>query len=419
MRRALATLAALVALCALPSAHADEPQRPHSETHAPEIHAPDTRDPERVAERLSNLRATIDAVEGELRQARRQRDSLQAELARSERAIGKIQARLRELAAAIAAEERELARLREEADTLREELAAQRDALAAQLRSAYAIGRQERLKLLLNLQSVARIGRTLAYYRYFNRARAERIGQVERRLAELERVRRRIRERTAHLSELQAEQREERRERRRQRDRRREVLARIDARIQDRDQRLDDLRASRRELERVLAAIRQGMQHLPRDDPQPFAAQRGELRWPVPGRLTQHFGGPRAGDLRWTGLVIEAERGTRVRAVSHGRVAFADWLRGFGLLTVVDHGDGYMSLYGHSHSLFKEVGDWVRPGETIASVGASGGRQDQGLYFELRHNGEPVDPVPWLAGEAPPATRTAGSPAASGSRQRP
>jgi septal ring factor EnvC (AmiA/AmiB activator) len=129
---------------------------------------------------------------------------------------------------------------------------------------------------------------------------------------------------------------------------------------------------------------------------QPFAKLRGRLNWPSRGKLITRYGSARkVGKLKWQGVNISAPEGTEVRAISHGRVAFSDWLRGFGLLTIIDHGDGYMSLYGGNQSLFKEVGDWVEAGEAIASVGNSGGRQDSALYFEIRHNGKPSNPLKW------------------------
>jgi septal ring factor EnvC (AmiA/AmiB activator) len=135
------------------------------------------------------------------------------------------------------------------------------------------------------------------------------------------------------------------------------------------------------------------------DGQQPFHSRKGKLRWPARGRLAQRFGAPRSGGLRWRGVMIEAQEGGEVRAVSQGRIAFSDWMRGFGLLLIIDHGDGYMSLYGHNQTLYKEVGEWVDTGEVVALLGASGGRTESGLYFEMRHKGRPINPVHWCAGK--------------------
>ena len=127
-----------------------------------------------------------------------------------------------------------------------------------------------------------------------------------------------------------------------------------------------------------------------------FAGLRGKLKWPSRGRLANRYGSRRKeGKLKWQGVMIKAPEGTEVTAISHGRIAFSDWLRGFGLLTIIDHGDGYMSLYGGNQSLYKEVGDWVEAGDVIASVGNSGGHRETALYFEIRHNGKPTNPLKW------------------------
>jgi septal ring factor EnvC (AmiA/AmiB activator) len=140
------------------------------------------------------------------------------------------------------------------------------------------------------------------------------------------------------------------------------------------------------------------MAGFPVDTDEPFPNAKGKLAWPVQGRIVGSYGQTRgAGPVKWSGVLLEAAAGTPVRAVYHGRVAFADWLAGLGLLVIVDHGSGYMSLYGHNEALLKEAGDWVGPGEPIAQAGDTGGRARAGLYFELRLNGEPIDPNPWIA----------------------
>jgi murein hydrolase activator len=158
-------------------------------------------------------------------------------------------------------------------------------------------------------------------------------------------------------------------------------------RLRDEERRLVDLVT---ELGALLAAF-------PVDSEEPFPRLRGRLAWPVTGDIAGEFGRPRGGGLRWNGMLLSAPEGAAVRSVYHGRVAFADWLQGLGLLMVIDHGDGYMTLYGHNDALLKEPGDWVRPGEAIGEVGRTGGRADPALYFEIRHRGEPVDPRAWIA----------------------
>jgi septal ring factor EnvC (AmiA/AmiB activator) len=178
------------------------------------------------------------------------------------------------------------------------------------------------------------------------------------------------------------------------------LLAALEREIGAKDRRLKALVEDEARLQRVLATLRRALADLPRgfDAEKPFPTQRGHLPWPASGSVKAAFGARRGvGELKWNGILIAAPEGRAVHAVHRGRVAFADWLRGFGLLMIVDHGDGYMSLYGHNQHLLKEVGEWVEAGEAVASVGASGGRAESGLYFEIRHDGRPVDPVRWLA----------------------
>ena len=180
-------------------------------------------------------------------------------------------------------------------------------------------------------------------------------------------------------------------------DQRRELVAKLTAELQDQGRQLARLQSDERELNALIKGLEQALADIPVEHPQQmqFAALRGRLPWPASGRIVSRFGTPRLGGLFWDGVMISAPEGREVRAVHHGRVAFADWLRGLGLLMIVDHGDGYMTLYGHNQSLFKEVGDWVEADEAIALVGSSGGRERAGVYFGVRFKGRPVDPAKW------------------------
>ncbi len=152
-----------------------------------------------------------------------------------------------------------------------------------------------------------------------------------------------------------------------------------------------------RELQQLLSGLQHALVDFPMVVRDPFAGQKGSLSWPLRGRLVNDFGQPRAGGrLQWQGVMLGAERGTEVRAVYHGRVAYADWLPGMGLLMVIEHGDGFLSLYGHNESLYREVGDWVEAGETIGTVGDSGGKLLSALYFEIRRGVTPLNPHQWL-----------------------
>jgi len=277
-------------------------------------------------------------------------------------------------------------------------LAAERAALARQVRASYMAGRDELTKLLLSQESPATLGRMLVYFDYYNRARTSRIAAVAGDLAKLDELEAETTRVEQELAALEEAQRGQVALLERSRDERRAAVARLDDEIRGGATEVAKLRAEEQRLAELVQRLGELMAGFPVDPDEPFASLKGKLAWPVQGRLAGEYGQPRgAGPVRSRGVLLEASAGTPVRAVYHGRVAFADWLQGLGLLVIVDHGGGYMSLYAHNEALLKESGDWVEPGEAIAQVGDTGGQARPGLYFELRHNGEPVNPHPWIA----------------------
>ena len=287
--------------------------------------------------------------------------------------------------------------LEAETEAARGRLAGEREALAEQVRSSYLSGRQEMLKLLLNQENPARLGRMMVYYDYLNRARSERVEAVSAEmmtLVEFARASERAAEELADLEETQTRELEALGG---ARDERRQVIARIEKDIADAGSNIERLREEEGRLAQLVAELEALLAGFPVDPGVRFGSIKGKLPWPIPGSLINDYGDARAGgQLSWNGVVVAAPAGTPVRAVYHGRVAYADWLPGLGLLVIVDHGDGYMSLYGHNEAILKESGDWVTPGEVIAQVGDSGGQTREALYFEIRQDGEPVDPRPWM-----------------------
>jgi septal ring factor EnvC (AmiA/AmiB activator) len=346
---------------------------------------------------LRELRARIDDVQRELEAEAGRRDAAQAELGKLEKDIGRA-------AAALSATRDELANGRERRRVLVDQKAerearldAERAVLADQIRAAYLGGRQERLRLALNQQDPSRLGRMLVYYRYLSAARAEQIDAVTaelRRLAEIESA---LAAENRRLETLSARRQSELETLERARAKRQDVVAGIESRLASSGRELERLRGEEQGLQTLIEELRQALDNLPGTSREPFARQRGQLEWPTRGRLLHDFGQPRAGgDLKWNGVMVGTERGAEVRAVYHGRVAYADWLPGLGLLIVIEHGDGYMSLYGHNEALYSQVGDWVEPGEPIATAGDSGGRTRAALYFEIRQGTTPVNPHRWF-----------------------
>lgn len=350
------------------------------------------------AAELEKLRTTIEALRTQLDEVHSQRDTLLAQLRDAERDIGALSLRLRERDAQLHVQNKKLSALQDAQRTRGAELAAQRGALAAQIRAAYITGRQEYLKILLNQQDPATVGRSLIYYDYFNRARARQIKTLNETLAELARLQQAVLTQTAAVEQLRATEQQEQRTLEQHQQTRNTLLAQLNSAIQDKDHALQTLLADERRLQELLPKLQRALAALgPGPGRRPdFARLKGKLPWPTSGPVVNAFGSPRMGGaMKWQGVLIGAPEGQDVTAVSQGRVVFADWLKGFGLLMIVEHGDGYMSLYGHNQSLTKRTGDWVEAGEVIASVGNSGGRASPGLYFEIRHQGEPADPLSW------------------------
>lgn len=357
---------------------------------------PGAQEPDPAAA-LSELRQRIRSVQEDIEAESARRDAARSELLRLEKDAARA-------AAALSATRDELAAGRDRRRSLvgqkaeREaRLARERDVLAAQLRAAFMGGRQERLRLALNQQDPARLGRMLVYYQYLSRARADQIDAVIEELAALAEIETALAAENRRLETLTGRREAEVAELEAARRKRESVLAAIESRLETSAQELGRLRGEEQNLQTLIEELRRALDDLPGTSREPFAQQRGRLDWPIRGRLLNDFGQPRAGgELRWNGVVVGAERGEAVKAIYHGRVAYADWLPGLGLLVVIEHGDGYMSLYGHNEALYRQVGDWVEPGETIATAGDSGGRSRAALYFEIRNGTKPVNPHRWF-----------------------
>jgi len=348
--------------------------------------------------RLQKLRTRIQTLEASLNDTRGQRDVVRDEVRDLERRIGVLLNGMRQTESRLRADENKLADLRTHAARERGGLAVQRQRLARQVYTAYTAGREEYTKMLLNQQDPAQVSRVLIYYQYLNRARTERIAAIQVTLSRLASLDQQIREHSQTLEALHQQQREQKAELERARSRRGELLASLNREVRDRSREIERLRTDAKRLERLLEELKTVLPEapLPPGAAGNFAKLRGRLPLPTHGRILARYGEQQnVGSLRWRGLLIGGREGQDVIAVYSGRVVYADWLRGFGLLLILEHGDGYMTLYGHNQSLHKGVGDWVEAGETIASLGSTGDVTQPELYFEIRHNGEPRDPLIW------------------------
>ncbi len=352
--------------------------------------------------RLREIQQEMDRVRQEMGRDASQRDQLSKELREAEVAAGQARnevLRLQRERSQRAAKRAELAQQR---DNELGALAREREALGGQMRAAFMIGREEPLKLLLNQRDPARAGRMFVYYSYFGRARAEQIHRIEDHVTKLEALETALAAQETQLAEIERARRGELVQLDKARGSRGVVLASLTQEARSREASLRRLQRQQGSLEKLLRELRRAMQRFPVDSTSQFGKLRGKLTWPTAGRLLARYGETRAGGLKWDGMLIRTQRAAPVRSVYHGRVIFADWLAGLGLLVIVDHGDGYLSLYGHNDAILKRVGDRVTAGDPIAEAGDSGGRNEPELYFEIRKGGKPIDPRPWFSTGAPP-----------------
>lgn len=332
-------------------------------------------------------------------------------LAEIDRRYGETAKSIKRLNSEAEAKRHDLDRLRAETDALNGEIAVYYRELAGQIKAAYAMGQQEQLRLLLNQQDPGLSARMMTYYGYINKARIARIGAIKEAMARLDRLNRQRQQENDRLQENLEQKQNQQTLLDSARKERQKLLARLGDIPEDRQ--LSTLQENEATLRKIIAGLDSAAPGVPAEPPAEntppetaktparypaaqieFAKLKGKLAWPVRGRLAQRFGSPRGGGV-WNGVVIDAHEGAEVRAVNGGKVAYADWLRGYGLLMIIDHGQEYMTLYAFNQSLYKKAGDAVKAGEIIATAGQSGGRSRVGLYFGIRKSGTALDPLIW------------------------
>ncbi len=342
----------------------------------------------KITDRLNDLDVWLGGAE-------RKRAQWQREIQTSDRQVAKLSRQVDAAADALTrvqAEQRALEKQRSELEAQRRDQAKK---IAEHLASAYRMSGQDFIKLLLNQQSPATLDRMVRYHRYFTAARLKSLNAYRSTLAKMKSNAEQLAAREKEARQNQAELEQQQHALVKEREDRKALLARLEVEARGKESERERLSADRDRLEKLLAELKRRAQQL---DGRAFAARKGTLPWPMKGRVQNAYGQPRAGGrLTWHGLMLAADEGTPVTAVFRGRVVFADWLRGFGLLTIIDHGSGYMTLYGHADALAKKAGDWVESGEIIARAGRSGGLAMPGLYFEVRHDGKAADPTVWLS----------------------
>lgn len=355
---------------------------------------------ERYQKKLERVQQSIKNVKQHLKSSRSKRGhvatelkQLESEISKNSKQLDKTENRTQELKERISTLEKEIGQLQRELKT-------QRQGLAQQIRATYAAGHQQEIKMLLNQKDVSSFGRVLVYFDYLNRAREDQISSF---LTSIEKHEQLEAELNANLSEYQQNLKKRRKQKNAllsQRLKKNQLLARLEQKISNQEKNLTELEASRGRIENLLQSLGELLADIPQNpsDLRPFKQQKGRLPWPASGPFLATYGEARKqGGLKWNGVLISTRHGTPVRAVSHGRIAFADWLQGFGFIAIIDHGEGYMSLYGHNETLLKQAGDWIEAGEVVATSGDSGGQPLPGVYFEIRYRGKPMNPRHWCS----------------------
>jgi len=348
---------------------------------------------------LKTVQEHIAKVSKSIQAEAEKRDSLVGELKSVDENIQGAREELAGIHARRVAAEQQLNALLAERRGTEQKIASERAALASEIRFAYMDGRAEELKILLNQQNPSQIGRMLGYYGYFSRERAQRIGAINDQLAHLSMLADRIQEQTDKLRSIENDQSHSVTTLAKAREKRAATLRQVEVNLKNGNQRLAKLQADAKALERLIEELRQAA--LARAEqsgrPQTHVTGHGQWPWPVKGEVIARYGQLRAGtSLKWDGLMIAAPEGSQVRAPASGKVLYSDWLPGLGLLLVIDHGNGIMSLYGHNEQLFKKQGEDVVKGDVLAAVGDSGIGGRSGLYLEIRSGKQAVDPLRWL-----------------------
>ncbi|MDH5472114.1 MAG: peptidoglycan DD-metalloendopeptidase family protein [Gammaproteobacteria bacterium] len=350
--------------------------------------------------KLEDVRAKIARVLGNLNETQNQRNNIKDQLQKLERKIAKTSKNLRQIRRKQANSKKTLKQLNTDLTELKLKLSQQKDILSRQIRSAYAMGQQAHLKMVLNQQQPTEMGRAMIYFNYLNTARTQQIYDFLDSIDKKQKLEIAIIATNQELEQLAKQSLDQKQSLTGDRTNRKQLLAKLNEDINNQKLTLSELENSRNRIESLLSSLGELLADIPNETQleKPFSDLKGKMPWPVKGKFLAHFGDSRnQGDLTWNGVVIKSAYGTPVRAINYGRVAFADWLQGFGFITIIDHDNEYMSLYGHNQALYKEVGDWVEAGEIIATVGDSGGQEHSGLYFEIRFQGKPINPDSWCS----------------------
>lgn len=346
---------------------------------------------------LDSLKRSISNLEKQLEDRGKERNSLQSALKKVELESSAINKNVRSLRSKINKLENTLGQLGQREKELQQNIRQQSDAITEQISAAHQLGDQEPIKLLLNQEDPQQIARVFKYYDYFLKARAEKIQRYKQDINELNQTIAEISNQKLALNQSKAALEADNKKLSGRVKMRKKTLDKLQVSLRSDTKKLNKLQKERTALEEIIKAVEEAAAELVLpSNYESFISRKGRLAWPLKGRVAHSFGSTRSGSLRWEGWLISASAGDNVKTVHHGRVVFSNYLRGFGLLVIVDHGEGYMTLYAHNQELLKETGDWVQSNEVISRAGDTGGLSKPALYFEIRKQGKPADPKAWL-----------------------
>jgi septal ring factor EnvC (AmiA/AmiB activator) len=347
--------------------------------------------------KLDVLQSNISELQKTLTARNKQQTDLETDLERVETEASILNTSIRKLSNNIKTVEKQLIGKQKEKANLEINISRQNDAIIAQLRSAQKIGDQEPIKLLLNQEDPQKIARMFKYYDYFIQARSVKIEQYLTSVNALNDIIQSISRNKIDLVAAKGSLSKNQVNLKTNITQRENTLRKLQLAVANDEQKLANLKRQRRELETLLNEVETAVTDLALPaNALSFTSRKGELEWPTKGRLAQRYGTQRNGSLQWQGWLIKVNAGAAVKTVHKGRIVFSNYLRGFGLLLIIDHGDGYMTLYGHNQELLKDTGDWVQTNEIIARAGSTGGLSAPALYFEIRSQGQPTNPKKWL-----------------------
>lgn len=346
--------------------------------------------------KLENVKHQILTLKTSISTKQKQKEHINQELKQIELIIGGSEKQFKKTTSALGKQFHSLQKTQTKQQALRNKLQKQQATLSEYIRAAYMLGRQQYVKMLLNQENPEEVNRFIQYYHYLTSARLETVNAMQKTLAQIEKTASQLKQQTQKLESIKAVEEAQQQKLKHQKAYRRRILKRVNKTLSNSQSQLQQLAANKSNLEHVLKNIaKRSYYYMPN---QQFSSAKGKLPWPLRrGKIIQAFNAPIAdGRLHATGMLIKAPAGTPIHAVYGGKVVFANWLRGFGSLIILQHGKNFMTLYAHVQSLYAKVGNMVKPGEVIATVGNSGGYQQNALYFEIRHRGVALDPLIWL-----------------------